>query len=617
MCGIAGLVLEASSADGAVHLREMTRRLAHRGPDDEGFLHERAGGRFVGLGHRRLAIIDLHTGRQPIANEDGTVQVVLNGEIYNYQELRRELEAAGHRFTTSSDTETIVHAYEEYGDACVARLRGMFAFALWDATRKRLLLARDRFGKKPLFIHEGRAFAFASEIDALLAVPGVDPRLDHDALADYLIFRYVPAPATLFATIQKLMPGHYGVWEAGAFSTYRYYEPPDAAPRIAAALPADPVAGFLAKLDEAVRVRMISDVPFGAFLSGGLDSSAIVALMARHSSERVRTFSVGFDSAAFDELPHARRVASALGTEHTELRVDATHLLEHLPALIRSRGAPIAEPSDIPIYLLSREARKAVKMVLTGEGSDEILAGYPKHVAERYASAYQRIPGVLRHAMIEPGIDALPFRFQRAKTAIASLHEQQFGARMARWFGGFSASQRDALTTLEGRSVPERVPVRGNSALREILHFDQTSWLPDNLLERGDRMTMAASLEARMPFMDHELAAYVSALPDDYRVRGRTTKWILRAAMAGVLPRETMKRRKVGFRVPVSEWFRGQMKDYLRDHLLAPDARTHRYYRPGAVARLLDEHLAGRHNHEKVLWSLLTLEIWHREYGVS
>jgi len=621
MCGIAGMILRQPVQGGAAILRSMARAIAHRGPDDEGFLETftQDSARFVGLGHRRLSIIDLSTGHQPISNEDGNIHIVFNGEIYNYQALRDDLIARGHRFTTASDTETIVHAYEEFGEACVERFRGMFAFAIWDGKRDKLFLARDRFGKKPLFIHEQNGdILFASEIKSLLACPGVSAEVDLNAVWDYLAYRYVPGPATLFSGIRKLPPGSVVVWEKGVLREHRYYIPPDQKPWNGDELPSDPVGRFLELLDESVRIRMVSDVPFGAFLSGGIDSSAIVGLMARHSSLPVKTFSVGFAESSYSELGYAADIARQFKTEHHELTVSQDHLMEELPALVRYRDAPVAEPSDIPIYLLSKEARRVVKMVLTGEGSDEFLGGYPKHVFERYASAYQILPGFLRHGLIEPLVRALPYRFRRAKTAVINLGLDDREDRLPRWFGALSRRECDELVAFPSptnrHGGAQFDSLTGDSGLRRILYFDQTSWLPDNLLERGDRMTMAASIEARMPFMDHELAAYVSTLPDRYRVRGRQTKWILREAMKRLLPKAILKRPKVGFRVPVNEWFRGPMRNYLYEYLLSADSSTRDYFRTDVLERLLKEHVDGRQNHEKVLWSLLNLEIWHRQY---
>lgn len=624
MCGIAGYFVSQPFAIGDSALRDMANAIAHRGPDDEGYYETQTcdGSGRLGLAHRRLSIIDLSTGHQPLGNEDGTVQIVFNGEIYNFRELRDELISHGHSFRTHSDTETIVHAYEQWGDDCVKRFRGMFAFALWDARTERLFVARDRFGKKPLFLLDREGLLlFASEIKSILTFQSVHATVNREALRDYFAYRYVPGPETLFQGIRKLMPGCRAVWQNGRLTETRYYFPPDRTPLWSSVVAADPVGSFLRELEEAVRLRMVSDVPFGAFLSGGIDSSAVVGLMSRHCSQPVNTFSVGFAESAYSELRHAKSIADLFHTRHHELTISHDHLMVHLPALVRFREAPVAEPSDIPIYLLSKEAGKSVKMVLTGEGSDEVLGGYPKHAFERYAQAYQWLPRYLRHQVLEPLICALPYRFQRAKTALIALGIEDFSERMPRWFGALSAREREpliAVTAPRARGpTPQFDSEPGNSALRRILYFDQTSWLPDNLLERGDRMTMAASIEARMPFVDHKLAEYVSALPDSYRVRGHTGKWILREAMKRLLPASILERPKVGFRVPVNEWFRTSMREYLMDHLSGPDSRTRSYYHPAVLNRILEDHAHGRQNHEKLLWCLLNLEIWQREYRLS
>ncbi len=522
------------------------------------------------------------------------------------------------------DTEVLLRAYQAFGPGCVDHLSGMFAFAVWDARTETLILARDRFGKKPLFVREeGGSIVFASEIKALLAYGGRPPAVDETAVWDYLAYRYVPGPATLFLGIRKVPPGVWLEWHEGRVVEHRYYTPPDGRPREPAQVPIDPVGAFLDVLDAAVDRRMVSDVPFGAFLSGGIDSSAIVALMTRHSEIPIATFSVGFGESRYSELDYARAVATQFGTRHHELTISHEDVMAHLPEAVRYRDAPVAEPSDIPILLLSREAARSVKMVLTGEGADEILGGYPKHVFERYADLYQRIPAFVRDRAVWPLVRALPYRFRRAKTALATLGLHPWEDRMPRWFGALSPAERAELVQGlgEGSGDAERRGrgiqfdcAPGGSALRRILYFDQTSWLPDNLLERGDRMTMAASLEARMPFMDHALAAFVSALPDRYRVRGMRTKWVLREAMRRVLPKAILERPKVGFRVPVNEWFRGRMREYLCDHLTGPGSVTRKYYRRRELDRILAGHFNGRKNHEKLLWCLLNLD-WHRIYA--
>jgi len=625
MCGIAGWVARADAAPVPAALAAMTRAVAHRGPDGEGFHHaETRDGRYrAALGHRRLSIIDLVTGDQPMHDARGRVSVVFNGEIYNFRELRRELEGLGCRFRTSSDTEVLLHGWSAWGERMLERLRGMFAFAIWDADSERLLLARDPFGKKPLFLHErdGRLL-FASEIKALLAAPEVPAAVDRRAVWSYLLYRYVPGPDTLFAGIRKLPPGSYGIWADGRLAVTRYFRPYDLGARPEVPLPVDPVGSFLRQLETAVELRMVSDVPYGAFLSGGIDSSAVVALMSRHSPHPVVTFSVGFAERQYSELDHARTIAREFRTDHHELAIRPDDLMAELPGLVAFRDAPVAEPSDIPIYLLARRAARQVKMVLTGEGADELLAGYPKHLFERFAAPYQMlVPSALHRALVEPLVEALPYGFRRAKTAIAACGLTDPRERLPRWFGALSRAERAALVAFPdpGGEAGEATPfaaAAAASALRRVLGFDQASWLPDNLLERGDRMTMAASIEARMPFMDHRLAEFVSALPDRFRVRALTGKWLLRQAMRRVLPPAILTRPKIGFRVPVNEWFRAGMRGYLQDHLLGPQSLTRDYYRPQALRRVFDEHVQGRQNHEKLLWTLLTLELFHRQYAL-
>ncbi len=481
-----------------------------------------------------------------------------------------------------------------------------------------MLLARDRFGQKPLFLFQSpELLLFGSEIKTIISHPTVAAEVDIDAVWDYLAYRYVPGPRTLYKGIRKLRPGTCAAWQRGTLRETIYYRPPDREPRHSVPVPDDPVEAFYEELDAAVRMRMVSDVPFGAFLSGGIDSSAVVGLMARHSTLPVKTFSVGFAESQYSELQYARVIAEQFGTEHRELVVGEDQMMDLLPRLIEFRDAPVSEPSDIPIYLISREARRSVKMVLTGEGSDELLGGYPKHVFEPLARLYQMVPRVLRGSLIEPSIHALPYRYRRAKTAITSLGLEDWEERMIRWLGALSNPERQRLVAFREPDSPSGSDVQfdtptSNSTLRRILYFDQTSWLPDNLLERGDRMTMAASLEARMPFMDHRLAEFLSRLPDPYRVRGWQTKWILRKAMERLLPKSILERSKVGFRVPVNDWFRGPMRDYLYDHLMGSDSMTRPYYQKESLQRVLLEHIECRQNHEKLLWTLLTLELWHR-----
>ena len=621
MCGIAGWVAGPESMLTAETLKSMLQAIAHRGPDGEGTCCFRAGaGHQVFLGHRRLAIIDPQGSPQPMCDADAGLALTFNGEIYNFRQLRAQLTDLGYRFERDSDTEVLLRGYQHWGSGVVHRLRGMFAFAIWDARNARLFLARDRFGEKPLFLCEnGSGLYFASEIKALLRVPGIRPAVNLDATWDYLAYRYVPGPKTLFTGIRKLMPGTAATWERGELREERYWSAPDRKPCDPQAPQRDAVASFLSRLDEAVELQMVSDVPFGAFLSGGLDSSTVVALMSRHNA-RVNTFSVGFGEGSYSELAYAAEVAAHFGTRHHEMVVAYDDVIERLPQLVAYRDAPVSEPSDIPIYMLAREAARSVKMVLTGEGSDEILAGYPKHLVERFAQGYQLLPAYLRHRLVEPLAHALPYEFRRVKTAVTNLNIEDWRERYVRWFGALNCSERSRLSSLRlnGTPVADAPPFDadpGTSALRRILYFDQASWLPDNLLERGDRMTMAASIEARVPFLDHELAAFVSSLPDNFRVRGWRGKWILRQAGKHLIPESILARPKVGFRVPVNHWFRTGMRDYLLDHLQGGSSMTRAYYDARVLDHVLAEHLNGRQNHEKLLWALLNLEIWHRQYA--
>ena len=622
MCGIVGAITSPEGGVTREIIERMLDSIAHRGPDGHGIAEFfTTGGQRVLLGHRRLAIIDPEGGKQPMLDAEAGLAITFNGEIYNFRELREELKAYGYTFTVHSDTEVLLRAYQHWGDKVVEKLRGMFAFAIWDAKNQRLYMARDRFGEKPLFRREeGESLYFASEIKALLELPHAKPGVNLSAVWDFLAFRYVPGPKTLLQGIRKLNPGTCATWEKGRLTERRYWSAPDRESPPEKTPPSDVVETFLGRLDDAVKLQMVSDVPFGAFLSGGLDSSTIVALMTRHNSN-VRTFSVGFGEGGYSELAYANVVARHFGTQHHELTVNFDDIVANLPKLVGYRDAPVSEPSDIPIYMLAREASKSVKMVLTGEGSDEVLGGYPKHVYERFAHGYQQlVPGYIRHNLIEPLTQSLPYGFRRAKTAITNLNIEAWPERYARWFGACNNAEREKLTTLRGNGhAAENLPPfdadPNSSTLRRILYADQTSWLPDNLLERGDRMSMAASIESRVPFLDHELAAYVSSLPDSYRVKGMKTKWILRQAGKSLIPDAILERPKVGFRVPVNKWFQGPLKEYLNDHLRSADSKTRGYYDNQVLDRMLDDHMDGRQNHEKLLWALLNLEIWHRQYA--
>lgn len=620
MCGIFGWMVEPRRAPGEATLRALTDILVHRGPDGAGIWRtETADGRTeVAFGHRRLSIIDLGGGRQPMASADGRITLTFNGEIYNYVELREELRARGHVFQTDSDTEVLVEGYRAWGVECLGRFRGMFAFALFDADTQRVFMARDPFGKKPLFLAESPgAIAFASEVNALLAFPGTDRDLDWASLDAFLIDRYVPGPATFFRGIRKLPPGCYALHENGRFTEHRYYTPPFATTEPDITDFREATRLFTQTFDEAVQLRMRSDAPFGAFLSGGIDSSAVVAAMSRHSRGPVRTFAVGFSEGAYSELAYARTIAEHFRTEHSEKVVTPDDFFATWPEALQHLGAPLANTSDVPILLLSRLARQSVKMVLTGEGADELLAGYPKHRAERWIELYGNlVPGGVHDRLVRPAVDALPYGLRRLKVLAAALGERDPKARFRRWFGGLNERERAALT---GRSSLESMAeypfsMRGGSSVRRALFFDQTSWLPDNLLERGDRMMMGASIEGRMPFMDSELARLAARFPDRFMTGHRKGKAVLRAAMAQVLPPEILNRKKAGFRVPVEAWLRGPYRGYLHDLLGAGGSETRRILDATVLDRLIEEHVAGRQNHEKVLWSLMNLELFLRTF---
>lgn len=620
MCGIAGFAITKRRDDAERRLLDMTASIAHRGPDGSG--HHLAVGKGetrIGLGHRRLAIIDIAGGQQPMVEEQSGVALTYNGELYNFEELRIHLSALGHNFRTLSDTEVVLRAYLHWGTDCFRRFRGMFALAVWDPRTNNLVLARDQFGKKPLFLRElDGGLVFGSEPKAVLAWSGPAPTLDLASVMDFLSWRYVPGPHTLFAGIRKLPPGHWAVWDGTKLREQRYFVPPYALQYSDGHI-ADPVKPFLACLEEAVRLRMASDVPFGAFLSGGIDSSAVVALMARYSRGPVRTFSVGFAEARHSELPYAALVARTFGTHHEEIVVSAQDIMGFLPELIRKSDGPVSEPSNIPIWLLARAAARSVKMVLTGEGADELLGGYPKHWAEQYARIWHlMVPATIQNHIIDPIANRLPAPYQRFSTLLNSIGLRDPQERFPRWMGTLCSAERDRLVAfrLARRNIDKMVfeETTGRSPLQQLLLFDQISWLPDNLLERGDRMTMAASIEARMPFMDTCLAAMVANLPDQWRIRGRSGKYILRKAMEGILPEQILSRKKIGFRVPVAEWFRGTMRDYMRSHLDSASSLTRSLYAGRHINKILVEHETGKRNHEKLLWSLLNLELFQREY---
>lgn len=616
MCGFCGWMGPWSDPG---TLESMTAEMALRGPDGQGqTLEPTADGTHVAFGHRRLSIIDISAGSQPMESHDGRYVIAFNGEIYNYVELRELLLATGAVFRTRSDTEVILEAWREWGPDCLSRFRGMFAFALFDRRSGELVLARDPFGKKPLYIvdleMDGRAcMIFGSQISSLMQHPAVPRGIDPDAIHQFLCWRYVPGPLTMFKGIRKLPPGCYRVWRDGRTREVRFWEAPEEAPAVP--MPAgDPVDQFLDVFDESVRLRLRADVPLGAFLSSGLDSTAIVATLVHQGLRDVRTFSVGFEGDEESEVADAARTAQQLGTLHREIRFTAEDLFQLLPDLSRLRGAPITEAADIPIYIMSREAAKEVKVVLSGEGSDELFGGYPKHRAEMSytlaavpRAAFAAAQGLLRQ-WPKPLSDPL----RRADVLLRAMAAPDFQTRMVAWFGGLTDAERaEAWRRTAPDDKIDKRPFHARSTasrLGRVLHFDQTSWLPDNLLDRMDSMTMAASIEARAPFMDVRLAAFSGTLPDQWKIGAGVSKRILREAMRTRIPPEVLSRRKLGFRLPVARWFRGPLKEAFADQVLGPGSRVGTYVDTAVLRRIFSDHLSGRRDHARTLWSLFALE---------
>jgi asparagine synthase (glutamine-hydrolysing) len=605
-------------------LERMCSALEHRGPDSRG-LHVEPG---IGLGIQRLRVIDLATGDQPIFNEDRSVAVVLNGEIYNYRELRDRLERAGHTFRTRSDTEVIAHLYEDEGAELVHRLHGMFGLAVWDGRRRELLLARDRVGKKPLYYAERNGtLSFASELAAVLEDAEIPREVDHQALDAFLAYRWVPTPMTAFRGVRKLPPGCTLRFRDGRATVSRYWKLQFAAKRRVED-PREVHQELRERIRAATARRMIADVPLGAFLSGGVDSAAVVAAMAEASSQPVKTFSIGFTSEKFNELPLARLVAERFATEHHELIVEP-NALELIPRIVRHYGEPFADDSAIPSFYVAEMARRHVTVALNGDGGDESFAGYPRYVVNLAASRLERIPRPLRRAAAAAGlrvpesgtIDSWRSRVRRTAETLPLDGPDRYVAYMTHLNG----LRRDRLYTdeyreLVGASLASDVmaaPWRqsgGVSVLDVMLDVDVQTYLPDDLLVKMDIATMASSLEARSPLLDHELMEFAASLPAEYKVRGREKKVALRAALRGWVPDEILDAPKRGFRLPLGDWFRGELRDYASDVLLDRRAMGRGYFREDYVRSLLQRHTTGVQDHSQGIWSLLMFELWHRQF---
>jgi asparagine synthase (glutamine-hydrolysing) len=626
VCGIVGQARGDGAAVEAGLIESMCAGLEHRGPDARGVHVDGQ----IGLGIQRLRVIDLATGDQPVFNEDRSVAVVLNGEIYNYRELRERLRANGHRFATDGDTEVIAHLYEEEGPGFVDSLVGMFGVALWDARRQELFVARDRIGKKPLFYADrGGVLSFASELWALLADDGISREIDPVALDRFFTYTYVPSPFSAFRAVRKLPPGSLLRWRNGQTSVERYWKA-DFGPTLD--VDSEQEAGELVRdaVREAVRRRLVADVPLGAFLSGGIDSTAVLAAMAELSSQPVQTFSIGFEQAGFDELPYAGEIAEIFGADHHQLvvRPDA---VEMLPKLARHYGEPFADHSAIPSFYLAEMARRNVTVALTGDGGDEVFGGYGRYAHGAMIGRLDRVPagvraglaGLAARVRADGDVNSLRNRLRRAASLLPLAPEERYVRAMSRF--GFdlrgSLYGPELLAALDDSPAATIVePWLASTATNPIdrmLDVDQQTYLPGDLLTKMDIATMAYGLEARSPLLDQDLVELGAALPARFKIRGREKKIALRAALRGVVPDRHIDRPKQGFQVPMAEWLRTDLAEMARETLLGADAASRLYLRQDAVAGLLGRHLAREEDNSSLLWSILSFELWHREVVVG
>jgi asparagine synthase (glutamine-hydrolysing) len=626
MCGIAGIVLrDRDRSPDEATVVAMRETLAHRGPDGAGLWRRGP----AALAHRRLSIIDVAGGAQPIENEDGQVAITFNGQIYNYRELREGLVARGHRFRTQCDTEVIVHLYEEEGERCVEKLRGMFAFAIWDARRQRLLLARDRLGIKPLYWRlDDESLLFGSELKAILAALPASPAVDPSALLDFLVLLYVPAPKTIFRDVNKLPPGHTLVLDSRGATLRRYW---DVRFEEDASISFDDAAGRLRELiDESVRIRLMSEVPLGAFLSGGLDSSAVVAAMARTSGGRVRTTSVGFRESGFDELPWARRVARHLGTDHHETVVSA-EAARAIDLLAPHYDEPFADSSAVPTYHLSRVTRESVTVALSGDGGDENFAGYRRHRFDLLEGRLRSlVPRALRRpilgslAAVYPKADWLP-RPLRAKTFLAHAAdspEHAYYDSVAGVSEGLARSflSADVRRRLEGYTPFHHLEAHFRAAsasdpLSRIQYVDLKTYLPDDILVKVDRASMAHGLEVRVPLLDHRVVEFAASLPSRFKLDGSNAKAILKRAVAADLPPDVVNRRKQGFSIPLAAWLRGELRDRAEASLESLEASG--WFDGPAIRACFDRHRRGTRDHATPLWALVAFDAWARRFAAK
>ncbi|MEO7144283.1 MAG: asparagine synthase (glutamine-hydrolyzing) [Bryobacteraceae bacterium] len=621
MCGIVGFVLTKPAGGAEAILQRMTGAIRHRGPDDSGFYHDD----WAHLGHRRLSIIDVAGGHQPMPNETESHWIIYNGEVFNHADLRPALEGAGHRYGTHCDTETILHAYEEYGPACLARFRGMFAFAIWDKQARTLFCARDRLGIKPFYYYwDGRLFAFASEIKALLEHPEISPALEEELLPEYLGFGYVSEERTLFKNIRKLMPGHHLLLDLRTdrpeLRIRQYWDVP-AVEKAEALDEREWIGETRRRLEETVRMRLMSDVPLGMFLSGGVDSSAIAALIRRMTSGPVKTFSVGYAEAEFSELGYAAQVAQAIGTEHHEVRVGMEDFFQTLPRLIWHEDEPIAWPSSVSLYFVSKLAAERVKVVLTGEGSDELFAGYNRYSRNAFNHNWNRgyrfVPPPLRRA-IRNRIGSSPLlratvrrrlghTFLGREDTVESLYLDNF-------YCAFSRGEQQRLSSRDASGMyrnflhywnaPQPAPL-----LRRMLYADQKTYLAE-LLMKQDQMSMACSIESRVPFLDHEFVEFAMRIPENLKIRGATQKYVLKKAVEDILPHDIIHRTKMGFPTPLRKWLLDPKAASLYRVLESPDSFLAAYVDRAALRALLHRHRSGVEDATDRIWSLINLQVW-------
>ncbi len=646
MCGIAGWInLKKSDSNAGAEpvLHSMCEQIVHRGPNSEGLWVDDT----VALGMRRLSVIDLKTGDQPVFNSDRSVIVMMNGELYNYREVRAELESKGHKFTTKSDTEILPHLYDEYGEALLEHVNGMYAFSLWDSRRKKLIIARDRFGEKPLYygVFNGKLI-WASELKAIVAHPAVTPELDLNALRHYVSFDYVPAPMSIFKGIHKLPAAHVLTVENGEVRTRRYWDLKWSEPGAIATgfrngqtrgtshTKTQSTLGGKAEelkelLSDAVRMRLVSDVPLGILLSGGIDSSTVAAFATQHAEERVKTFSIGFEEDSFDESKYARQVAKHLDTEHYEEKLSATTAGDLIAEIGTWLDEPMSDGSLIPTFLLAQFVRRHVTVALGGDGGDELFAGYPMYYAHTVAANYLAIPAIVRSGLIEPVVNALPvstknmsFDYKAKRFVRASKYDDV--TRHHSWFGSFSLDQHEALFTKDVLAQTDADIYKGvrelvgasdaKNVIEQMQYADINFYLAEDILTKVDRAAMAVSLETRAPFLDPRVGQFAASIPVAYKLKGKAGKVILKEAMKDLLPHDILHRPKKGFGIPIAEWLKGGLNPLLHDMLAPALIREQGLFNADYVQRLISEHETGKASHHKELWTLLVFQLWQQNF---